>query len=137
VRLLKWKDHFLGKPSRFIAEMTDARRDLIHLKAVHPQLYHRRTSQSHTPIIRRSKSLNSISNLYPSQYAKPESVPTKSRRSERSVDQQVDLKLEEELPQAQPGRVTASATAQNNKLMVTEEDRDSALMVYVKEGDAK
>lgn len=50
--------------------MTDPRKDLVNLKAVPPQLNHRRSAslQQVSSIIRKSKSKVDISTLYPSMY---------------------------------------------------------------------
>ena len=77
LRLLQWKDYMsnknkFGNPKQLnlLAEMTDPRKDLINLKAVHPQMNHRRSVHMHatTPIIKKNQNLNDISNLYPSMY---------------------------------------------------------------------
>lgn len=55
-----------------LAEMTDPRRDLINLAAVLPQVNHRRSNhvQRVESIMKKNRSTNDISNLYPSMYAK-------------------------------------------------------------------
>lgn len=85
LRLLKWQDMCMepsstnstrGKyqqPTRQrLAVMTDPRKDLINLGAVLPQVNHRRQIHQKpvTPIIRKARSQNDISTLYPSMYTK-------------------------------------------------------------------
>ena len=81
-RLLRWKDMVPNRNAtnssnpraaiQLIAEMTDPKKDLVNLRAVPPQLNHRRAAQNQNvkPIIRKSRSQIDISNLYPSMYAK-------------------------------------------------------------------
>ena len=75
-RLLKWRD-FIGQAGKYggprynLAEMSDPRKDLINLGAVHIQSNHRRQILNVPPIIKKTKSLNDISGLYPSMYANP------------------------------------------------------------------
>lgn len=71
-RLLKWRDFRgqagkYGGPRQNLAEMTDPRRDLINLRAVPQQQNHIRHN-TYDGIIKKSRSLNDISSLYPSMY---------------------------------------------------------------------
>lgn len=91
LRVLKWRDMTtddssynnqyrqrgqkgfpVGMTRLSLAQMTDPRRDLVNLSAVKPQVNHHRT-QHISPlksIIKKSKSINDISNIYASQYQK-------------------------------------------------------------------
>ena len=84
LRLLKWRDmatdqssraraqkgYSAGLPRLSLALMTDPRRDLVNLTAVKPQVNHHR-AQHISPlrsIIKKSRSINDISNIYASMY---------------------------------------------------------------------
>lgn len=103
-RALKWRDMVTdhsqkgsrgqrgygpGQQRLSLAQMTDPRRDLVNLTAIKPQANHRRSHHVSpvTPIIRKARSLNDISNLYPSMYqrqAAPQPTSqTNSYRKER------------------------------------------------------
>lgn len=97
LRLLKWRDLVPNKSQgqrsainmNQLAEMTNPLKDLINLKAVYPQLNHRRQVHVNpvTPIMRRARSINDITVRYPSMYAKKEQKPLHSRRSEQDISE--------------------------------------------------
>jgi hypothetical protein len=55
-----------------LTQLTDPKRDLVSLTAVLPQVNHRRSAavQRVESIMKKTRSTNDISNLYPSQYSK-------------------------------------------------------------------
>jgi hypothetical protein len=54
-----------------LTQLTDPKRDLVSLTAVLPQVNHRRSAavQRVESIMKKTRSTNDISNLYPSQYS--------------------------------------------------------------------
>ena len=95
LRLVKWRD-FIPDPSAptskytraashkrlSLTELTNPKRDLINLTAVIPQANHRKhLFRSTTPIIKKNRNLNDISNLYPSLYTKK--VPERFESSQQ------------------------------------------------------
>ena len=96
-----------------LARMTDPKKDLVNLRAVPPQLNHRRSAsvQPVRGIIRKSKSKVDISTLYPSMYMNPagnEAAPGSQRMhvslnvSKQSSATNVDHKPAERVPHGAP-----------------------------------
>lgn len=85
LRLLRWRDMIndqtIAPSTKFVRQstkrnelalMTNPLKDLINLTAILPQANHRRTANMPASAIKKTRSLNDISNIYPSMYTSKE-----------------------------------------------------------------
>lgn len=72
-----------------LALLTDPRKDLVNLNAVLPQVNHRRQihMQPVTSILKRTRSQNDISNLYPSLYCKSQKKEEDKTKKSQSIQE--------------------------------------------------